>query len=64
MIQEYRVTVFGEPRAEWRRSYDEAKRDAIILRLASWDDEAREWFLAVPVDVETRYISDTEAAPA
>lgn len=64
MIQEYRVTVFGEGRADWRRSYDEAKRDAIDLGLASWDGEQREWFLAVPVDVETRYVTDPEPLPA
>jgi len=54
MAIEFRVTVFGEPRAPWRSSRDQALRDAINLDLASWDGSRREWFLAVPVSIERR----------
>jgi hypothetical protein len=51
---EHRVTVFGEARGPWRDSFAEAKWDAIQQHLASWDGEAREHFLAVPVAIEKR----------
>ena len=51
---EYRVTVFREPRAPWRDSFAEAKWDAIQQELASWDDTAKEHFIAVPVAIERR----------
>jgi len=51
---EHRVTVFDEPRGPWRDSFAEAKWDAIQQHLASWDGEAREHFLAVPVAIEKR----------
>jgi hypothetical protein len=52
--EQYRVAVFGRPRAPWRATTQEAKLDAIKLGLASWDDSRREHFLAVPVDIERR----------
>ena len=52
--RQHRVTVFGEPRGPWRDSFAEAKWDAIQQHLASWDSEAREHFLAVPVAIEKR----------
>jgi len=51
---QHRVTVFGDPRGPWRDSFAEAKWDAIQQHLASWDSEAREHFLAVPVAIEKR----------
>lgn len=48
----YRVTVFGKPRAPWRDARPHAVQDAIDLGLASWDDERRQWFIAVPTDIE------------
>ncbi len=48
----YRLTSFGEGRAEWRSSHDDAMRDAVQLGLASWDREKREHYLAVPVAIE------------
>lgn len=51
---EYRVTVFSRPRAPWRSTKAEVMQDAIRLGLASWDDERREHFFAVPVGIERR----------
>ena len=34
-------------------------QDAIDAGLAAWDQEWREWFIAVPVDVEMVTIGDT-----
>lgn len=45
----YRIEVFGEPRAAWRRSPADAMADAIELDLANWDASRREHYLAVPV---------------
>jgi hypothetical protein len=50
----YRITIFGRPRSGWRDSIEEAIADAVELGLASWDASLREWFLSVPVDLETR----------
>ena len=50
----YRVTVFGEPRSEWRETFDEAKDDAIAAGLASYDRSRREYFIAVPVAIEVQ----------
>lgn len=52
--EQVRITVFGRPRAPWRDSFEEAKADAIALELASWDESKREWFLAVPVGVQSK----------
>jgi len=49
----YRLTVANEPRAPWRATRAEVMADAIEQGLASWDDDRREWFLAVPVGHET-----------
>lgn len=49
----YRVVVFDEPRGEWRDTFDEAKDDAIAAGLASYDRSRREYYLAVPVAIET-----------
>ncbi len=51
MVARYRIAVFGRPRSPWRSSIDEAMADAIKLKLASWDESEREWFLAVPVEL-------------
>ena len=48
----FRITVFDEPRTPWRDTREEAIADAIREGLASWDDERREHFLAVPVSIE------------
>ena len=48
----YRVTVFDEPRGRWRKTYEEAKDDAITAGLASYDESEGQYFLAVPVAVE------------
>lgn len=56
MAERYRVAVFGRPRGPWRGSIEEAKADAIALELASWDASKREWFLAVPVEVQSRKV--------
>ena len=50
----YRVTVFDEPRGEWRDTFDEAKDDAITAGLASYDRSRREYFLAVPVAIQVQ----------
>jgi hypothetical protein len=57
---QHRVTVFGEPRGPWRDSFAEAKWDAIQQELASWDSEAREHFLAVPVAIQKRRRIDVD----
>jgi hypothetical protein len=54
MAERYRITVFDQPRAPWRQSVEEAMADAIALELASWDASRREWFLAVPVALQSR----------
>lgn len=48
----YRVTVFDEPRGEWRETFQHAKDDAILAGLASYDESRREYYLAVPVAIE------------
>ncbi|WP_341207260.1 hypothetical protein [uncultured Sphingomonas sp.] len=50
------MTVFGQPRGEWRPLPQLAFDDAIALGLASYDDERREHYLAVPVEIEKREI--------
>ena len=50
------MIVFDKPRGEWRRSAQEALDDAITLGLASYDDERREHYLAVPVALEKRQV--------
>jgi hypothetical protein len=55
--EQFRIAVFGRPRAPWRNSFEAAKADAIALELASWDASRREWFLAVPVEVQSRNAS-------
>ncbi|MBX9816061.1 MAG: hypothetical protein K2X76_15290 [Sphingomonas sp.] len=52
--EEFRVMVFDEPRGPWRASRHEAMRDAIRAGLASWDQERREHYLAVPVEIRSR----------
>ncbi|MCP3735646.1 hypothetical protein M9979_12255 [Sphingomonas sp. RP10(2022)] len=49
----YRVIVFENPRGPWRDTFDEAKDDAIVAGLASYDESRREYYLAVPVAIET-----------
>lgn len=51
----YRIEVFGEARSPWRPSPAEAMEDAICLGLASWDEGAHEYYLAVPVDMAVRF---------
>ena len=51
---EFRITVFGEPRGPWRSSRAAAMRDAIAAELASWNEERREHYLAVPVAMVSR----------
>ena len=41
------------PRGPWRRSRDDAMKDAIAKELASYDRGRREHFLAVPVVIES-----------
>lgn len=48
----YRVKLMGEPQSEWRDSEAEAVRDGEGLGLASWDGERREWFVAIPAEIE------------
>lgn len=54
--EQVRIAVFGRPRAPWRNSVEEAKADAIALELASWDASKREWFIAVPVEFQSRNV--------
>ncbi len=49
----FRIVVFGEPRTPWRESRQEAIDDAIAAKLATWDGSKREWFLAVPVAIQS-----------
>jgi hypothetical protein len=56
MRSRYRVTVFDEPRGEWRDTFEQAKDDAIAAGLASYDQSRREYFLAVPVAIQTERI--------
>lgn len=56
MHERFRITVFDEPRAPWRETREEAMADAVALDLASWDDERREHFLAVPVDIQREVV--------
>lgn len=53
----YRVTVFGDPRGEWRDTYEQAKDDAIGAGLASYDESRGEYFIAVPVSIEKQKLS-------
>lgn len=53
MAKRYRITTFRQPRAPWRDTAEEAMSDAVKLELASWDASRREWFLAVPVEMQT-----------
>lgn len=53
-LTEYCIAVFDEPRTPWRTQRKDAMRDAIREKLASWDNEAREHYLAVPVSMLTR----------
>lgn len=48
----YRIAVFKEPRAPWRDVIERAMTDAKRLGLASYDAAAREWYLALPVEME------------
>lgn len=50
----YRVCVFDDPKGEWRDTFQHAKDDAIRLGLASYDESRREYYLAVPVRIETQ----------
>jgi hypothetical protein len=61
-LSEFRVTVFGEPRGPWLCSHEEAKWDAIKKGLASYDASLGEYYLAVPVEVESRPIALSLAA--
>ena len=54
MPEQFRIATLGEPRAPWRDSYAEAMADAKALELASYDRSRREWFLAVPVEMQRR----------
>lgn len=54
MAEQFRIAVFGRPRAPWRSSKAEALNDARALELASYDRSKREWFLAVPVEMQRR----------
>ena len=54
MAQQFRIATFGEPRSEWRDSREAALNDAIRLNLATWDRSKRQWFLAVPVELQVR----------
>jgi hypothetical protein len=59
-ITRYRLTVFDEPRGEWRDTFNQAKRDAIRAGLASYDESRREYFLAVPVAIERSSVLTNE----
>lgn len=54
MAGQFRIVVFGEGRAPWRTSREDAMSDAKALGLAAYDRSLREWFLAVPVAMERR----------
>lgn len=54
----HRVTACGEPCGPWRDSFAKVKWDAIQQKQASWDSEAREHFLAVPVAIEKQRRTD------
>ncbi len=54
MAQQFQIAVLGRARGPWRNSSADAMADAVRLELASWDGEAREWFLAVPVEMRAR----------
>lgn len=53
----YRVKLMGEPQSEWRDSEAEAVRDARRIGLASWDGDRREWFVAIPAEIERKAFS-------
>lgn len=53
----YRVTVFNDPRGEWRDTYEQAKDDAIAAGLVSYDESLGEYFIAVPVSIEKQKLS-------
>lgn len=63
-LHEYCVTVFAAPRAPWRPNREAAMADAIRLGLASWDEGAREYFLAVPVTITRRPLAGAVAGGA
>lgn len=57
----YRLRVFGEPKAPWRRVKTQAQQDAIELGLGSFDEWGK-FFVAVPGDIEElheRFVSAT-----
>ena len=47
----FQLFSFGQPRGPVRHSYDDAMTDAIRAGLASWDQERREHYLSVPVEI-------------
>lgn len=57
----YRVRVFGEPKAPWRRAKKQAQQDALDLGLGSFDEWGK-FFVSVPGEIEEvheRFVSET-----
>lgn len=54
----FRVTVFEQPRGEWRDSYRHAMDDAINGGLASYDESRGEHYLSVPVAIQREEVKD------
>ena len=48
---QFQLFSFGQARGPLRSSYDQAMTDAIRGGLASWDQERREHYLSVPVEI-------------
>lgn len=59
-VYEYRIVCEAGERitrsTPWRATRQEAERDARAEGLASYDEERREWYLAVPVRLDSRKI--------
>ncbi len=47
----YRVRMFGEPKAPWRRVKKQAQQDALELGLGSFDEWGK-FFVSVPGEIE------------
>ena len=54
-MYEYRVVCFHKPRGPWRREKDQARRDAITLKLGTYDEWGR-YYDIVPGAIEWRIV--------
>lgn len=61
MIRGCRITFLGEPRGPWRTNLDDARQDAIRLKLGGYDEWGR-FFLDGGADITWGAIEQRAAA--